>query len=140
MNYEYFGHTADVGFRAYGKNLTQLFINSGKALFGVMTNLSKVGTETETKIEIEGDNVEDLLYNWLNELIYLFETLNCFFKDFQIEIKRRKGKYFLKGVIRGEKVNLKKHEIGNEVKAITYHNFKVEKTGQKYVANVLLDI
>ena len=122
--FEIVDHTADVGIIAYGADIRQAFANAAKALFSLITELEDVEEVLHWDIELTATDQESLLVQWLNELIYLFDTENVIFKRFDItQLDHTK----LKARIYGEKVDRAKHEIKTGVKAATYHMLKVDK-------------
>ena len=122
--FEIVDHTADVGIIAYGADIRQAFANAAKALFSLITELENVEEALHRDIELTATDQESLLVEWLNELIYLFDTENVIFKRFDIvQLDRTQ----LKARIYGEKVDRAKHEIKTGVKAATYHMLKVDK-------------
>lgn len=135
-DFEIIDHTADVGIIAYGNDVKQAFANAGRALFSLITELDNVGEVLHRDIELEASDQESLLVEWLNELIYLFDTENVIFKRFDItELSNTQ----LKARSYGEKVDSSKHELKIGVKAATYHMLKVDK-GNGYKVQVLFDI
>ena len=135
--YELIDHTADVGIRAFGKNLEELFRNTAVGMFEMMTDLEKVAHKVRQEIRLEEKNVEDLLIRWLQELLYRFSVDRAFYGDFQFTALTEQK---LSAVIRGEKINDQKHTLKKEVKAVTYHGLKVEKTKEGWVGEVIFDI
>ena len=75
MRYKFLDHTADVMFEAYGKNLNEVFENAALAVFGVQCDLNLVKNKVKKKIKLKNENVEDLLFDFLGELIYLKSIL-----------------------------------------------------------------
>lgn len=138
--YEYFEHTADVGFIARGQNLEELFENSAKALMNVMINLEGVEEQLKREITLMGGTLEVLLYNWLSELLFIFDVEELIFKRFNMRIVKVKNEYFLRAEGFGEKFNVQKHGAGVEVKAVTYHMLEVKRENSWFKAKVLLDI
>ena len=127
--------TSDVMFEAYGNDLKELFENSATALFNVICKIDKVKTIKSLNVEIEGDNLKELLINWLQELIALVDIKEMFFSKFEIlEVSEKR----LKAKIYGEKISPEKGET--VVKAVTYHNFKLEKNKKGYLVRVVFDI
>ena len=135
--YELIDHTADVGIRAFGKNLEELFRNVAVGMFEMMTDLEKVAHKVRQEIRLEEKNVEDLFIRWLQELLYRFSVDRAFYGDFQFTSLTEKK---LSAIIRGEKINDQKHTLQKEVKAVTYHALKVEKTSEGWVGEVIFDI
>jgi SHS2 domain-containing protein len=134
--FEIVDHTADVGIRAYGASINQAFANAAKALFSLITELDNVDEVLHRDIELVAPDRESLLVEWLNELIYLFDTENIIFKRFditQLNSTRLKARGY------GEKVDSSKHKLKIGVKAATYHMLKVDKTNG-YQVQVLFDI
>jgi SHS2 domain-containing protein len=135
-DFEILNHTADVGIIAYGADLKQAFANAGKALFSLITELDDVKEVLHRDAELVASDEESLLVEWLNELIYQFDTEGILFKRFeitQLDSTRLKARGY------GEKVNKARHKIKMGVKAATYHMLKVEKNGGCRV-QVLFDI
>jgi len=135
-DFEILNHTADVGIIAYGADLKQAFANAGKALFSLITELDDVKEVLHRDAELTASDEESLLVEWLNELIYQFDTEGIVFKRFdiiQLDSTRLKARGY------GEKVNKARHKIKMGVKAATYHMLKVNKNGGCSV-QVLFDI
>lgn len=140
MRYKFLDHTADVMFEAYGKNLNEVFRNAALAVFDVQCNLKKIGEKIKKRIKLKNESAEDLLFDFLGELIYLKDAKYLVFGKFDVKIKEKKGKYFLDATACGEKINPKKHELKTDVKAITLHEFFLKKTKNGWRCRVLLDI
>ncbi|TET16467.1 MAG: archease [Dehalococcoidia bacterium] len=134
--FEIIDHTADVGVIAYGASVNQAFVNAARALFSLITELDNVEEVVYRDIELVAPDQESLLVEWLNELIYLFDTENIIFKRFDIT---QLNSTQLKARGYGEKVDSSKHKLKTGVKAATYHMLKVEKTNGCQV-QVLFDI
>jgi len=140
MKYKFLEHTADVMFEAYGKNLNALFANAALAVFEVQCDLKKVGNKIKKKIKLKNENAENLLFDFLEELIYLKDAKYILFGKFRVEIKKIRDNYILDAVAYGEKINPEKHELKTDVKAVTLHEFFLKKTNKGWKCRVLLDI
>ena len=77
-------HTADIGLVAYGKSLTEAFANAAYGLFSLIVELNKVKEKESRKVTVQAQDTESLLFNWINELIYIFEVERLLFKSFDI--------------------------------------------------------
>lgn len=130
--------SGDYAFVARGKDLGELFSSCAEACFSAMTDLSKVDPVLSRAVNIGADNLEDLLFNFLAELIYLKDTEKLFFVKFDMEFGA--NNYSLKAVAHGEAIDYNKHEIRTDVKAVTYHNLEVRKTDGGFEARVILDL
>ena len=95
-------------------------------LYEVMTDTSRVNPEVERRIEVEGEDLESLLYNWLEEFIYLTDSEGLIFSVVNVEeIRRENGRYRLAATARGERFNPEKHVSKTDVKAATYHEMEI---------------
>ncbi len=124
--FEYLEHTADVKFRAYGRTPEEMLSNAAAALFGTMTDLSKVQTKETWKTELNAPDLEQLAYDWLSEIVFLFETESAVFSTFEVKLRRNED-WKLEAQIGGERIDPSRHAFDNEVKAVTLHEFEVKK-------------
>ncbi|MCH8067303.1 MAG: archease [Nanoarchaeota archaeon] len=127
---------ADIAFEIYGKNLNELFENAALAIFEESADLSKVENKEKKSIKLNADNVEDLLYDFLSEILFLKDKDSFLFKKSNVKIDKNS----LKAELSGEQIDREKHELRNDIKAITLHMFKVEKTKDGYKAVVVVDV
>jgi SHS2 domain-containing protein len=124
--FEYLEHTADVKFRAYGRNPEEMLENAALALMNTMADISSVQLMASWSAELEASDLEHLAYDWLSELIFLSETEAALFSSFQVKIEQNQ-QWKLAGGLGGEKIDLKRHAFRNAVKAVTWHEFSVKK-------------
>jgi SHS2 domain-containing protein len=135
-DFEILNHTADVGIIAYGADLRQAFANAARGLFSLITELDDVEEVVYRDIELTASDEESLLVEWLNELVYQFDTEGIIFKRFdiiQLDSTQLKARGY------GEKVDKSKHKLKIGVKAATYHMLKVDKN-DGYRVQVIFDI
>ena len=138
--YELLDHTADVIIRAYGKDWSEVFSSLGQALFAAMLDISAVEPKECRNIEVESDSLEELVVDFLNELLVFKDAENLAFSTFDIEVKEKGNKWVVTGKVCGEKIDREKHQPEGEVKAVSYHLLEVgEVEGKKY-AQVTLDL
>ncbi|MEA2055490.1 MAG: archease [Candidatus Thermoplasmatota archaeon] len=135
--YELIDHTADVCIKAFGKNLAEAFENAAKGMFDIITDNSKIENIGQYSIELQADDLEQLLVDWLSELLFLNSANGLVFGFFKVELDEENKK--LSAKIFGEKFNLSKHKIGAEIKAVTYHMLEIKNKKPKHV-QVLFDI
>ncbi|HIE03389.1 MAG TPA: archease [Candidatus Latescibacteria bacterium] len=132
------GITADVGIRAFGRTLEELFANVGYALFDLLLeNLEDVRPEVEVEVEVEAEGWEDLLMCWLRELLYLYEVRRevlCEFKVKEID------EGHISALCKGEELDPERHIPGMEIKAVTYHNLSVLRMPEGWKAEVVFDV
>jgi SHS2 domain-containing protein len=135
--YETFEHTADLGIRARAADLNSLFGEAARALFGVILQNPRAVRPVETvDFQIAGKQVDYLLVDWLNELLFAFESRRMIFSEFSVQLDAGG----LRAVARGEPFDDARHLLEREVKAITYHGLRVEQTDTGWLAEVILDI
>jgi len=130
--------TADVAFVAYGKDLNELFADAALAMFEVMINTKQVKPKILRKIKVEGNDLESLMFNWLNELLLYVDSENLVFSDFKVKVGEKK--FSLSAECKGEKINREKHETRNGVKSATMHKMEIKKERNIWKAQVILDI
>ena len=136
-NFEVMEHTADIGVVAYGPDLKQAFANTALGLFSIITELDRVRESLSRDLAVTSPDVESLLVEWLNELIYVFDVDNVLFRRFEItEIDSS----YLRARCYGEQVDLSRHHLKTGVKAATYHLLKVERRDSEYRIQVIFDI
>ena len=134
---EFFDHTADIGLRVRGRNLTELFANAALGFLELVTDPAKVGARNPFEFTLEADNLGELLVKWLRELVYLFAAKGMMFSSFDfITLNEKK----LAVRVSGESFSSKQHEPRREVKAVTYHGFKLDQGKDGWVAEVIFDI
>ena len=122
-SFEYFDVTADIGFYAYGKNLNEAFENAGLAIFNIISDTNDISSNTEKSFEITSEDEVSLLYDYLEELLFLHEVEFMLFSEFHVEIDEN---LHLRATLKGEEINWNKHERKTEIKAITFHMMDVE--------------
>ncbi|EHR78319.1 archease [Thermococcus litoralis DSM 5473] len=138
--WEHYEHTADIGIRGYGETLEEAFEAVAIALFDVMVNVEKVEKREVREIEVEGEDLYSLLYNFLEELLILHDTEGLVFRDFEVKIEKTEKGYKLKAKAYGEKLS-EKHEPKEEVKAITYHDMEIKQLPNgEWMAQLVPDI
>jgi SHS2 domain-containing protein len=170
MKYKFLEHTADIKFQAFGKTIEKAFENSAYALQEVMTKKIKIKPVIKKKIEVKGRDKEALLYNFLEEFLFLLDSENFVLskinkiniKDNLIIInnknnKSSKDELALKVIKDGNKEqynhnkeykliaevigdNAENYNFSNNVKAITYNSMFVKKEGKVYICQVVVDV
>jgi SHS2 domain-containing protein len=135
--YELIDHTADIGVKAYGKSISEAFQNAAKAMFDIITDSSEIENVGQYTINLEAQDLEQLLVDWLSELLYLHSANNLVFGFFNVDLNEKKKT--LTATVFGEKLDMSKHKTGSEIKAVTYHMLEVKKSKPFHV-QVLFDI
>ncbi|MBA7692753.1 Protein archease [subsurface metagenome] len=128
-------HTADIGLTAYGRSLAEAFANAAYGLFSIIAELKTVKEKESRQLELNEDDAEALLFEWLNRLIYLFDVEMLLFKRFEIRDFDGRG---LKATCYGEKYDPSRHQLKMGVKAATYHMLKVDR--ERNQVQVIFDV
>jgi SHS2 domain-containing protein len=135
--FELFEHTADLGLRVRAGTVEELFLDAGQGLLAMLVaNPGDVRTEATRTIALTADDVSYLLFDWLTELLYAFETDKLLLSAFDVKIEGTS----LTATCRGEPMDETRHRMEHEVKAITYHGLRVEQTANGWEAEVIVDI
>jgi len=129
--------TADVAFLAFGKDLNELFANAAIAMFEVMINTKQIKPKIKKVIKTSGEDLESLMFNWLNALLVYVDSENIAFSKFNVKINEN---FNLIATCKGEYINKEKHETRTVVKACTYHKLEIKKENNYWKARVIVDI
>ena len=135
--YQIVEHPADVGFRAYGATLEELFANAAEAMMSLGCALENIVERERRELAAHGENLEALLYDWLTEILAIADAEQLVFRRAEVmEVAGGKAH----GVIYGEKFDKSRHRAGTYIKAVTYHQLQVEQTTDGWRAQVFLDV
>ena len=88
-------------------------------------------------LEVEGSDRDDLLVNWLRELLYLYQGSAYLLKEFTI---REMKETLMKAQVSGEKLDPDRHEIKQEIVAVAFHQSHMQKTGDQWIAQVVFEV
>jgi SHS2 domain-containing protein len=139
MKYEFMDHTADAQFRAYGESLEEAFQNAAVATANLMWESEKIKPQKKKRIKIKGKDPKQLLFNFLEEILFLFESDDFLVHSIRgLSIHKGKKAYQLKADFTGDR-NSDEYEISGCVKAVTYNEMIIEKNDQ-YMIQVVVDI
>ena len=135
--FEVFDHTADLGLRVRAATLSELFNEAARGLFAqLVSNPLDVAPRNQQKFTLQAASHPYLMVDWLNALLYAFETDQVLFQKFDVQVSAMR----LEGSVWGEPVDAARHQLANEVKALTYHGLSVEPCSQGWRAELILDI
>jgi SHS2 domain-containing protein len=128
---------SELAVRVVGISQADLFANSAFALFDVMTDLEKIEVKERLPLEVEGADRDDLMVNWMRELLYLYQGSGYLLKEFQIrEVKDT----LVKADVCGEKIDPDRHDMKKEITAVAYHQSRMEKTGNQWTAQLIFEV
>lgn len=132
--------TADIAISAYGKDINELFENAAIGMVSIITDVEKIKEKIKKDIKVEALDLESLMFNWLNELLFYLDAYSLIFSNFRIKIdKIENEKFILNAICLGDKINSKNYEIKTHIKAATYHQLKIDKN-EIWKANIIFDL
>ena len=135
--YEHFEHTADLGLRIRAASREELYAEAGLALTAALVGSpDAVRPARRRTIRLDPAEPDDLLHDWLAELLYLFETERLLFSRFDVSLPSGG----LEAAAWGETADPARHEVETEIKAITYHGLKLEQCTGGWLAEVIVDL
>jgi SHS2 domain-containing protein len=139
MGYRYSeeGPTADLMVEAWGETLEEVFASVARAMFNSMTPIEGIKWDETRSFEVEGDDLGALLFNFLDELLYIHEVELMVFSGFELAIDQDLNR--LNAVCSGEHFDLGRHEQGIAIKAVTFHNMLIAKVESGWEIRVVLD-
>jgi SHS2 domain-containing protein len=131
-------HQSELAVRVIGESQADLFANSALALFDVMVaDMDKIESKERLPLEVEGADRDDLMINWVRELLYLYQSSGYLIKEFVIrEVKDT----VVKADVAGEKIDPDRHEIKQEIAAVAFHKSRMEKTGNQWTAHLIFEL
>lgn len=135
--YEIFEHTADIGLRVRTDSLNGLMEDAAAGLFSIIVaNLSDVKHVETRRFQLPGAEPDLLLFDWLTELLYAFDAEQFVLAASEVQVDGAG----LKAECHGERLDAARHRMEHEVKAITYHGLAVQRGGDSWLAEVIVDI
>lgn len=135
--FEILEHPSDLGIEAHGNSLQEVFQNAAYGLMSVIAGSSKIQLCQQRQVSISGMDRENLLVRWLTEVLYLYDAMKFLTAEVKFETLNDTT---LKAVLLGEPYDLSRHELKLDIKAITYHQLKVEERHGLWLARVFVDI
>jgi len=136
VRYEVFDHTADTGIVAYGVTLNELFENAAWGMFDLMFDLAGLAPVRDVPVMAPGETREDLLVNWLSELLYHSEVLGLAFCYFTVDRLEEGGVQGSAGGVPADSLVLR----GAPIKAVTHHDLAVVENPDLWWARIVFDV
>ncbi len=129
-------HTADIILHADADNLPDLFAQAARGLFDIMSDIASVGASRSFNLRVEADTIEDLLHDWLSELLFLHETEDVLLSAFDVKLTGNT----LEARAAGDPIDSERHGLKTQVKAVTYHMLSIREENSHWSAEVLFDV
>lgn len=143
--FEIIEHPADVGFRAYGATLEELFANAALAMLSLGCALKDIEEREQREVAASGRDAEALLYAWLADILAAGDAEQIVFgrvevTSFRVRKVDGEAPSEVRGIAYGEKFDPNRHTAGTYIKAVTYHQLRVEQTLDGWRGQVFLDV
>ncbi len=130
-------HTADIGLRAWGQSLEEMFANAASALVSIAMDTEAARDDDPYPLAAEGEDLESLLVNWLSEVLYYVDGQRVALKRFTVE---EVAEHSVRGVSWGEPRDDARHAPKLVVKGVTYHQLRVVHEAGRWTCDVYLDV
>ena len=136
-SWEHYDHRADIGVRGFGPTLAEAFSQAALAMTSVITDPGKIEPTEAIEIDCDDGDTELLFVDWLNRIVYEMATRKMLFSQFDVKIDGRE----LHAVIRGEAIDMDRHQPTVEIKGATYTTLKVEHSADGgWMAQTVVDV
>lgn len=136
-NYRLNKRQSEIAVRVVGNSQADLFANSAFALFDVMVEMQAIEARERLPLEVEGSDRDDLMVNWVRELLYLYQGSGYVLREFHIrEVKDT----VVKAEVAGEKIDPDRHEIKQEIASVAFHKSRMDKTGDQWTAHLIFEL
>ncbi|MEK6964286.1 MAG: archease [Nanoarchaeota archaeon] len=137
--FEYLEHTADAKFRAYGKNLDEAFSNTALAFFNLLIDTNTIKPLATQKINIQTKNKESLLFDFVDELVYLLSAEGFLLHQVsELTITKNNEGYGLSATLLGD--DHKKYDTHGDIKAATYSDMLIEEKPEEVMIQMVVDV
>jgi SHS2 domain-containing protein len=140
MAFRFLEHISDVYVEASGSSLEEAFVQGAYAIFETMTDIKALEARESREIKIEAEDLQALLFEWIDQFLYLFDTERLMFSKFKIKIEKIASGYRLEGMCWGEKFDSEKHPARTEIKAPTYSLMEIIQKPSKITLRFVMDI
>lgn len=138
MGYRYLEHMTDAFIEVTGDSLEEAFANAGMSVVDTIVDIKSIEEKTEKIIRVSGNDLNNLLYSWLEEIIILTITEGFVAKRFSVRLVKN-GNYKITASAFGEEINFEKHHFKVEIKAPTFHLMEIKQEKQ-VMMRFLLDL
>jgi SHS2 domain-containing protein len=135
-HYKLIEHTADMGIAVWGDNLKDLFLHAAIAMYSLIVDISTIMPAASFPVDIQAMDIDELLKNWLSELLYYFNAKDILLSDFNIKALSNNR---INSLASGEKIDQSRHVLKREIKAVTFHNLHIMQTKSGFQTDIIFD-
>ncbi len=137
MKYRLIDHTADFGLHVFGADIKALFETAAHAMFDIIVDTRTVRGSKDRRISLKGEDWPDLMVNWLRELLYLWTGKALLVEKADIVSI---SEYRLAAIARVDPFDSSRHDIQEEIKAVTYHQIDVYEGSTEWESKIIFDV
>jgi SHS2 domain-containing protein len=130
-------HTADIGIEVEADNLADLFAGAAQGMFSIIIPPGAVFPVISRSVTLDANDLEELMFEWLNEFLYLLDAEELLLSGFEIA---KIGVSHLEATVSGERIDQSRHNLMGEIKAATYHQMTVEQRDNSWFARIIFDV
>jgi protein archease len=130
-------HTGDAGIFVRAPDLKELFARAAWGMFYLITDMDAVRLVDAEYVDLEATDLSALMLRWLSELNYRYVSEHRLFRQFEVIQMDEES---LVAVVRGEKFDPARHEIFREIKGVTFHAMRIERTDRGWEAQIIFDL
>ena len=134
---DYIDHTGDAGILLRAVSLRQLFERAAWGMFSLLTNVAEIRLVEEVPVQVEANDLPALMLAWLSELNYRHVTEHRLFGQFEVSVISDQMVF---ARISGETINPGRHTIFTEIKAVTFHGLRLEKSDSGWESQIIFDL
>jgi SHS2 domain-containing protein len=138
--FTFFDHTGDVGIEIDAPDPGALFADAARAFSETITDREALPGDDAVEISLVADAADLLLVDWLNELLFRFETDGWLPRDVAAQVSRAGDTWTLSARLAGGRLDPARHDVRVLVKAVTYHGLQVQELASRWRARIILDI
>jgi protein archease len=131
---------ADIAFEVTGDSVEELFHGATEALMETLCKRGTVAASWTRQIEKADEDVANLLFEWLSEIVYWKDAAGVVFREAPLTVTCEEGTWVLRVTLVGAPVDRESQELRNDVKGVTKHLYSVSQQGAKWQARVVLDV
>ena len=131
---------ADIAFAVEGDSIEDLFQGATRALLETMADPLTVGASWKRHIVKTDVALDDLLVEWLSEIVYWKDAAGVVFREAPLRVIQESGQWKIEATLIGAPVDHTRQTLRNDVKGITRHLYRVGQEGERWKATVVVDV
>jgi SHS2 domain-containing protein len=136
-HYKLLDHTADIGIDVWGETIENVFVHAARAMYDLIADINTIKPAIPFSVIVTALDKDELLQNWLSELLYYFHTKDILLSNFCIESMTPAS---IDCLAHGEKIDLSRHKLKHDIKAVTFHNLHIRESKSGFQTDIIFDV